>query len=58
MRCKAASPALVTTKPSPKQINTLTHLQADTANYVRHTPALVALQPNGDGWTVPVLHSS
>jgi hypothetical protein len=43
---------------SGKQIDKLEHLQANTANYVRHTAALAALQPDHAGWTMPVLHSS
>jgi hypothetical protein len=40
---------------SDKQIDKLTGLQADTAAYVAKTLALVALQPDHTGWTMPVL---
>jgi hypothetical protein len=36
------------------KIAQLTTLQADTATYVKSAPALVALQPNDAGWTMPL----
>jgi hypothetical protein len=41
-----------------KQIDKLMGLQADVASYVAHTPALVALQPNDAGWTMPAMPPS
>lgn len=43
---------------SANQIAQLTALQVDTAAYVTKTPALRALQPNHDGWAMPVMPSS